>query len=173
MAGQYQDVMVLFHHCRDKRAAVWCEERGWKYHWEVNIFGCEAQCVVLLDCYLHAELITRARNMLIMIKRWLLNNSPSLCSIIWCVNYITESGVIFRCYRPWWITLMRNINVRRCQTVPTPAPPSSTRYPGLGRRTLRTRGLWRGNHMNLLMRPIKEYGRTCFCLLNSQFILDT
>ena len=32
---------------------------------------------------------------------------------------------------------MRNINVRRCQTVPTPAPPSSTRYPGQGSRTWR------------------------------------
>ena len=68
MASQYQDVMVLYRFS-DRGAAVWCEERGWKYHWEISIFGCEAQCVVLLDCYLHAELITRARNMLIMIKR--------------------------------------------------------------------------------------------------------
>ena len=67
MAGQYQDVMVLYHG-RDERAAVWCEERGWKYHDATDIFGCEAQCVVLLDCYLTAELITRARNMLIIIN---------------------------------------------------------------------------------------------------------
>ena len=92
MAGQYQDVMVLFHHCRDKRAAVWCEERGWKYHHAENIYGCEAQCVVLLDCDLSAEYITRARNMLIIVERWLLNNSPSLCSMIWCVN--SNSGTI-------------------------------------------------------------------------------
>ena len=29
-----------------------------------------------------------------------------------------------------WLTLMRNISVRRCQTVLTPAPQSSTRNPG-------------------------------------------
>ena len=68
MAGQYQDVMVL-DYIRDVRAAVWCEERGWKYHHAENIYGCEAQCVVLLDCDLSAEYITRARNMLIMVKR--------------------------------------------------------------------------------------------------------
>ena len=68
MAGQYQDVMVLYT-TSNKRAAVWCEERGWKYHDADIIFGCEAQCVVLLDCYLHAELITRARNMLIIFSR--------------------------------------------------------------------------------------------------------
>ena len=51
MAGQYQDVMVLHYWTeRDERAAVWCEERGWKYHSTQNIFGCEAQCVVLLHC---------------------------------------------------------------------------------------------------------------------------
>ena len=31
MAGQYQDVMVLYD-TRDERAAAWCEERGWQYH---------------------------------------------------------------------------------------------------------------------------------------------
>ena len=67
MAGQYQDVMVL--HCfdRDMRAAaVWCEERGWKCLFARDIYGCEAQCVVLLQCGLHTEFLTRARNMLII-----------------------------------------------------------------------------------------------------------
>ena len=70
MAGQYQDVMVLFWNI-DERAAVWCEERGWKYHNLFGFQGCEAQCVVLLSfATLHwmPELITRARNMLIIIK---------------------------------------------------------------------------------------------------------
>ena len=42
MAGQYQDVMVLYHGGadRDERAAVWCEEKGWKYQSANNIFGC-------------------------------------------------------------------------------------------------------------------------------------
>ena len=41
------------------------------------------------------------------------------------------TGGILSCYRPWWPTLMRNISVRRCQTVPTPAPQSSTRRTNL------------------------------------------
>ena len=69
MAGQYQDVMVL--HCfgRDKRAAAWCEERGWKYQDAENITGCEAQCVVLLKCALEPEFLTRGRNLLIIVNR--------------------------------------------------------------------------------------------------------
>ena len=69
MAGQYQDVMVLYRNSgeRDERAAAWCEERGWQYHWGSNIYGCEAQCVVLLECPLLSEYLTRGRNMLIIV----------------------------------------------------------------------------------------------------------
>ena len=67
MAGQYQDVMVLYF-LSDEKAAVWCEERGWKYLDADNIYGCEAQCVVLLNCYLRTELLTRGRNMLIIVN---------------------------------------------------------------------------------------------------------
>ena len=66
MAGQYQDVMALYYDDSDKRAAAWCEERGWQYYNRLNIYGCEAQCVVLLQCYLATEYLTRARNMLII-----------------------------------------------------------------------------------------------------------
>ena len=71
MAGQYQDVMVLHYENQnsDERAAAWCEERGWQYHRDVNIYGCEAQCVVLLQCDLRTEYLTRARNMLIIFTR--------------------------------------------------------------------------------------------------------
>ena len=71
MAGQYQDVMVLYlwNRNRDERAAAWCEERGWKYHPALGIYGCEAQCVVLLDCLLEPEYLTRARNMLIIVNK--------------------------------------------------------------------------------------------------------
>ena len=65
IAGQYQDVMVLYYFS-DKKAATWCEERGWKYHRSFDIYGCEAQCVVLLNCLLWTELFTRGRNMLII-----------------------------------------------------------------------------------------------------------
>ena len=69
MAGQYQDVMVLYQYVeRDERAAAWCKERGWQYHNAGSIYGCEAQCVVLLKCDLHTELLTRARNMLIILN---------------------------------------------------------------------------------------------------------
>ena len=68
MAGQYQDVMVLYGE-RDERAAAWCDERGWRYHYADSIYGCEAQCVVLLQCFLRTEFLTRARNMLITCKR--------------------------------------------------------------------------------------------------------
>ena len=68
MAGQYQDVMVLYfvRGGGDERAAAWCESRGWRYHDAFEIFGCEAQCVVLLRCELLTEFLTRARNMLII-----------------------------------------------------------------------------------------------------------
>ena len=68
MAGQYQDVMVLYDG-RDERAAAWCEERGWQYHNANNIFGFEAQCVVLLDGYMYPEFLTRSRNMLIIFNQ--------------------------------------------------------------------------------------------------------
>ena len=69
MAGQYEDVMVL--HCfgPDERAAAWCEEKGWKYHRANNITGCEAQCVILLNCTLEPEFLTRGRNLLIVVNR--------------------------------------------------------------------------------------------------------
>ena len=68
MAGQYQDVMVLYYGGSDERAAAWCKERGWKYHDAGNIYGCEAQCVVLLNCPLRTEFLTRGRNMLIIVN---------------------------------------------------------------------------------------------------------
>ena len=66
MAGQYQDVMVLYWDI-DERAAAWCRERGWKYHYDWDIYGTEAQVVVLLECYLRPEFITRGINQLIIV----------------------------------------------------------------------------------------------------------
>ena len=67
MAGKYQDVMVLHNYPSDERAAAWCGERGWKYHDADNIYGTEAQVVVLLECDLHPEFITRGINQLIIV----------------------------------------------------------------------------------------------------------
>ena len=66
---EYTDVMVLYHGGDDDLAAAWCKERGWQYHFARNITGCEARCVVILDCDLFPEIITRAINMLIIVKR--------------------------------------------------------------------------------------------------------
>ena len=49
---EYTDVMVLHspHGRKDDLAGAWCKERGWQYHWAHRIAGCEAKCVVLLNC---------------------------------------------------------------------------------------------------------------------------
>ena len=65
---EYTDVMVL-HSYKDELAAAWCKERGWQYHSATNITGCEAKCVVLLECILSPEYITRGINRLIMVIR--------------------------------------------------------------------------------------------------------
>ena len=101
MAGQYQDVMVL-HNQRDERAAAWCEERGWKYHHGTSIYGCEAQCVVLLDCYLYPEWITRARNFLIIINRYF-KFLMILCSVLRLSISNITGGTLKYC-RLQWIT---------------------------------------------------------------------
>ena len=70
VAGRYQDVVALYDNDRsDERAAAWCGERGWQYLSARSISGCEAQCVILLDCDLGAEYITRGINMLIIVNR--------------------------------------------------------------------------------------------------------
>ena len=69
--SEYTDVMVLYpsDDDNDELAAAWCKERGWQYHHAWNITGCEAKCVVLLDCPLKPEIITRGINMLIIVNR--------------------------------------------------------------------------------------------------------
>ena len=69
IVGQYEDVMVLHPGYRDEGAAAWCEERGWQYQHFLSIYGCEAECVILLDCGLRPEQITRGRNMLIIVHQ--------------------------------------------------------------------------------------------------------
>ena len=71
---EYTDVMVQ-HDAEETRkrevrqTATWCKERGWQHHAAWNITGCEAKCVVLLDCHLSPERITRGINMLIIVYR--------------------------------------------------------------------------------------------------------
>ena len=65
---EYPDVMVVFYH-KDVLAAACCKERGWQYHEDINITGCEAKCVVLIDCRLYPEWITRGINSLIIVER--------------------------------------------------------------------------------------------------------
>ena len=71
---EYTDVIVQ-HDAEETRkrevrqTATWCKERGWQYHWAHRITGCEAKCVVLLNCSLKPEFITRGINMLILVTR--------------------------------------------------------------------------------------------------------
>ena len=67
--GHETDVMVLHHRDSDEVARAWCGEEGWQYHYAGNIYGCEARCVVLLECYMTPEVITRGINKLIIVNR--------------------------------------------------------------------------------------------------------
>ena len=68
--GHETDVMVLYDDSDNvARARAWCGEEGWQYHDAYTIHGCEARCVVLLDCYLNPEWITRGINKLIIVDR--------------------------------------------------------------------------------------------------------
>ena len=69
VGGRYKDVMVLY--MGDNRSPAllsWCGERGWQYHDAHHIRGCEAQCVIILNCGLLPELITRGIKMLIIVS---------------------------------------------------------------------------------------------------------
>ena len=84
---EYTDVMVLYHeyvrkYGKNDLAGAWCKERGWQFHDVDNITGCEAKCVVLLDCSLDPEWITRGINMLIIVSKYLLNIETVLLTSI-------------------------------------------------------------------------------------------
>ena len=71
VGGRYKDVMVLYslyNTDSDPALLSWCGERGWQYHNASNITGCEAQCVIILNCNLRPEFITRGINMLIIVS---------------------------------------------------------------------------------------------------------
>ena len=68
--GHETDVMVLYHYSDDDEVVrAWCGEEGWQYHASQFITGCEARCVVLLECVLTPEWITRGINKLIILSR--------------------------------------------------------------------------------------------------------
>ena len=68
--GHETDVMVLYvHDDSDEVARAWCGEEGWQFHNARNIYGCEARCVVLLECVLTPEYITRGIKKLIICGR--------------------------------------------------------------------------------------------------------
>ena len=68
--GHETDVMVLYSGIGNHEVArAWCGEEGWQYHSAYTIYGCEARCVVLLECGLNPEVITRGINKLILVNR--------------------------------------------------------------------------------------------------------
>ena len=94
MAGQYHDVMVLYYWGKDRKAAAFCEERGWNYLDSNSIWGCETQCVVLLQSPLGPELITRARNMLIILK-----SLPNASDTEELQSAVDHSNIRYKCER--------------------------------------------------------------------------
>ena len=59
---------VIFHPSdRNEEIAEWCSENSQKYLESGNINGYEDAACVLLDCDLTPELITRARNLLVIV----------------------------------------------------------------------------------------------------------
>ena len=67
--GHETDVMVLYYSGSDEVARAWCRKEGWQYHDAGTFTGCEARCVVLLECALSPEFITRGINKLIIVDR--------------------------------------------------------------------------------------------------------
>ena len=68
VVGEHSDVMVLYWKSEEE-ASVWCRDKCWQYHNAGNITGCEARCVVLLNCHPHSERITRGINKLIIVTK--------------------------------------------------------------------------------------------------------
>ena len=70
IVNEYEDSVMVLYRFNDERAAAWCIQRGWDYQHEYNIYGCEARCVVLLECGVYSEFITRGINLLIILSDW-------------------------------------------------------------------------------------------------------
>ena len=64
------DVMVLMYRGKNATAArteSWCKNKGWKLFEPNSVYGCEAKVVVLLDCLVYPEFITRGINLLVIV----------------------------------------------------------------------------------------------------------
>ena len=64
------DVMVLMYRGKNKpgaRAEDWCVKKKWKLFEPKSVYGCEAKVVVLLDCLVYPEFITRGINLLVIV----------------------------------------------------------------------------------------------------------
>ena len=68
LGARYKDVMVIYDDNDSPALLSWCGERGWQYHYADYITGCEAQCVIIFNCDLEPELITRGIKMLIIVS---------------------------------------------------------------------------------------------------------
>ena len=52
---------------RKENVEQYCIQNGWNYHHGSHFFGCEAQVIILFECSLLFELMSRARTQVIMI----------------------------------------------------------------------------------------------------------
>ena len=52
---------------RKENVEQYCIQNGWNFHHGSHFFGCEAQVIILFECSLLFELISRGRTQVIMI----------------------------------------------------------------------------------------------------------
>ena len=60
-------MVLMYRGKRDGAITGWCERRGWKVFEPNTVYGCEAKVVVLLDCLVYPEFISRAIHLLVIV----------------------------------------------------------------------------------------------------------
>ena len=69
VAEAHLSVTVLYGDDPNAKAEEWCSEHRWRYLSAAEIWGCENQCVVMIDIgTMHTEFISRGRNLLVIVS---------------------------------------------------------------------------------------------------------
>ena len=65
----HESVSLLYHinHPLNENVKEWCEKNHWKHFKSVSMIGCEDQCMVLFDCNIMYEFVSRARNQVVIV----------------------------------------------------------------------------------------------------------
>ena len=61
---------------RTARVHLFCTANEWKFHHQSHYFGCEDQVIILFECDLMFELISRGRNQMVLVTKveYVINN---------------------------------------------------------------------------------------------------